>query len=339
MLQGVKVTVVASSLGTATVNGKDVSLEDVTVNVAPNSNVTLTAAPVEGAVFAGWMVSGKLVSSDAAITVKALADATYTPIFQEESSNTFTVVFADRYGNIFNTQTVNSGSEIVIPDAPTISGYTFAGWSITTEEIAALATSTTIQAVYEKNVTVGYTVNAIGCTIDVAGSVTDNTATGVQFDTLVTVKAAGAQAWKIGGTIVAYGESYSFYVGSNVTVEPCEVEVVKPIVAAVSVTEVPAGSKVMASFLATRSMTDDCTYVGSGYIYGKNLANDNITLADVNNAGVKVYYCATASDQFSLNYGIAAQTGKITARAFLAYINAQGNVEVVYAEPQIYVYA
>lgn len=339
MLIGVQVTVTPSALGTATVKGLAVEDEAVTANCEPNKDVTLTAKANNGAVFAGWTVDGKLVATEETITVKAIADITYAPVFQAASEK-FTVVFADRYGNVFATQEVASGAEVDFDavKAPTIVGYTFKGWSMTADEITG---PVTIQAVYEKNADAGYTVTAEGCTITVDGAVVSGE--GLAYDTLVTVAADDATAWKLGsaeGPTVAYGPSYTFYVGSDVIVVPVKDAVTAtPTVAAVSVTKVTDGAKVKASFLATRSMTDDCTFVSAGFVYGKNLADDNITLDDVKaGSGVKAYYCATDAEQFALTYSLAAQQGKMTARAFLAY-EKNGEVKVIYAEPQTADYA
>ena len=342
-LKGISVTVEAADLGTATLNGEDVTIDDVQVNVAANSTVTLTATPVEGAEFVGWEVNGKLVSTEANYTAMALADIVYTPVFQlvEDADGTeFTVVFTDKFGNVISTQTVADGAEIVIPEVPVVAGYTAAGWSLSNAEIQALTEATTITAKYDRIVENTYTVTATGATITTPYAETEDVNTGIGYNTLVTVTAPGATAWKMGDTTVAYGETYSFYIGTDMNLTPVfDAVTATPTVAAVSVTETGSTGKIGASFLATREMTDDCTYVNAGYIYGKDLDNQNITLADVDGATVKAIYCATDSNQFALNYGLSAQTGTIVARAFLAYVDADGATQVVYADPQTYTYA
>jgi hypothetical protein len=339
-LTGIEITVLPSDLGTSKVNDSDVVADAVTVNVANNSDVTLVATPVDGATFVGWNVNGKIVSTDAQTTIKAIADATYEPVFQIDTDESFTVVFTDKYGNIISTQTVSSGAEITIPDEPTIAGYTAAGWSLSDDAIKALAEAATINAKYERDVELTYTVTATGATITTPYATTQDVNTGIGYNTLVTVTADGAKAWKIGDATVAYGTSYSFYVGSDVEVTPVfdNTTDATPTVAAVSQTELNANGKTKVSFLATRSMTDDCTYVNAGFVYGKNLANDEIKLNDVDGSAVKAYYCSTNSEQFALTYSLAAQSGKMTVRAFLAYVDAEGETQVIYAEPQTYTY-
>lgn len=335
------VTLLPSSLGTAIINGIEAIDTAVTVKLPENSVVTLKAIPVDGAVFTGWSVDGKLISKDADLTVKVFNDITYTPVFQADGT-TFTVLFADRYGNIFSSQDVASGADIDFDavKAPVFAGYTFKGWSVTAEEASKITEPTTIQAIYEKDNSKGYTVTAIGCTITAGDETVTDVLENVPYDTLVTVYKKYTSLWEINKAAVAYGQSYSFYVGSDVTLTTWDGPVVlAPAVAAVSVSEVENGSNIKAAFLATRSISSDCTYVNSGFVYGKNLDNDYITLSDVNSgSAVKAYYCSTDSQQFALTVGIAEQKGKLTARAFLAYIDANGATRVIYAKPQTYTY-
>ena len=340
-LKGIQVTVKTSDLGTSTLNDKAVATEDVTISVANNSQITLTATPNEGAEFVGWNVNGKLVSTEANYTFTALANITVEPVFQM-AGDTFTVVFTDKWGNVISTQTVASGADIVIPAVPEVAGYTTAGWSMTDDAIKALTEAATINAKYDRVVENTCKVTANGATIATPYESAENELANIGYNTLVTVTAPGATAWKLDGTTVAYGESYSFYIGSDVVIEPVFDAVdATPTVAAVSVTETGTGTnRVGAQFLATRSMADGYTFVNAGYVYGKDLADDNITLADVDGTTVKAAYVATASEQFALSWGIAAQTGKITARAFIAFVDdATGTTQVVYADPQTYTYA
>lgn len=342
-LKGVSVTVEAVDLGTATVNENAVTADDVTINVATNSDVVLTATPIEGAEFVGWEVNGKIVSTEATYTAKALANIVYTPVFQlvedEVADNEFTVIFADKFGNVVDAQTVTNGADIVVPAVPAIAGYNAIGWSLSDEEIDALTATTTITPVYERITEVTYTVTADGATITTPYATTEDVNTGIGYNTLVTVTAPGATAWKMGESTVAYGETYSFYIGTDMDLTPVyDVVEAAPTVASVSVTEITSNGMKGASFLATREMTDDCTYVNAGYIYGKDLVDQEITLADVDGSTVKAIYCATDANQFALNYGITAQTGTIVARAFLAYVDAEGATQVVYAAPQTYAY-
>ena len=340
-LEGVNITVEATDLGTTAINGEDAT-NGATVKVLKNSKVALTAAPVEGAEFVGWALNGKIVSESANTTVTALADATYTAVFTETAAAAFTVVFVDNYGNVISTQTVADASEIVAPTAPTRPGYTFKGWSV---DYTTLTTGATIYAQFEKDAAATYTVTATGCTITTAaGDTATDVMTDVAYDTSVTITANSgtATSWKIGDSTVAFGESYTFYVGSDVTVVPQFDSAVtaKPTVTAVNVSDVVQNGKTRAVFLATRSMTDDCTYIGSGYIYGKAAdVTADTTLADVNGTSIRRLDNKTASEQFSVICGIGSQTGSLAAKAYLAYVDGNGDTQVIYADLQTYTYA
>ena len=335
------ITVDATDLGVITLNGAVVT-DGAAVKVEAGSTVTLTAEAVEGAKFLGWTANGlTTVSTDTTFTTVALANVTYTPVFEKAAADDFTVVFADAFGNIVSTQHVTSGADIVIPEAPARSGYVAAtenGWTMTNDEIKALTAPATIIAVYELAENEGYTVTANGATITVDGAETADVATGIAYDTLVTVYKEGAKGWSVNGVTVAYGDTYSFYVGKDIeVVAVMDAVTTVPMVANVGVNEVGTAGRIKAQFIATRTMADGYTYIDSGFVYGKGDLGE-ITLFDVDGSAVKAAYTKTASEQFSVSYGLSAQTGTITARAFIAYADANGEVTVTYAAPMTYTY-
>lgn len=340
-LASYEITVAATDLGVITLNGADVT-DGAKVKVEAGSTVTLTAEPIEGAKFLGWTANGlTTVSTDTTFTTVALANVTYTPVFEKADAASFTVVFADAFGNIVSSQVVTDGSQIVIPDAPARSGYVAAtenGWTMTNEEIQALTSSATVIAVYELAENEGYTVTANGATITGDGIEATDVATGVAYDTLVTVYKEGAKGWAVNGVTVAYGDTYRFYVGKDIEVVAVMDGVTAvPMVANVGVNEVGQPGRIQAQFIATRTMADGYTYIDSGFVYGKGDLGE-ITLFDVDGSAVKAAYTKTASEQFSVTYGLSAQTGTITARAFIAYANADGEVTVTYGAPMTYQY-
>lgn len=332
---GVNITIDAETAVPVTINGEAVAA-GATVNVPYGSDVVLAANTDKE--FVGWMANGtKIVSTEATTTVKALADVTYEPIVKAAAADTCTVVFYDMFQNVIDVQTVAKGSAVTAPTAPSFTGYTFKGWDA---DLTAINEDTVVNAIYEANTASAYTVTADGCTITVDGAEVDGT--NLAYNTLVTVTKAGATAWKINDATVAFGESYTFYVGSDVTVVPVTDAVdTTPVVAAVSTTKTDTCNVV---FLATRSI-DGGQYVNAGFVYGKNLADDDLVLDKVGKTGsnadsgkVKAYYCATDALQFSLSYGVTAQAGTASARAFLAYIDANGDTQVVYGAVQSYNY-
>ncbi len=321
-------SVPAAEYGTANLN----------IHADYDTQIVLTATPIDGSSFIGWMVNNAILGggkNNNPHSATVLADITYEPIFQEDEFSEFTVVFADKYGNVFNTQTVTSGDEIVIPDGPVVAGQTFTGWSLTDEQIHALTSAATIYANYEINADQTYKVTAVGATISTPDSEAQDELDGIIYSALVTVTAPGAKAWKIGDTIVAYGESYTFYLGADVTLT-FETESVTetPAVAAVSTTQIGADGNIKASFLATRTMVEGYTYVNAGFIYSTSADTGELTLGNVDRSSIKACYCTTEVEQFALNLGRTSQAGKIYARAFLAYVDQSnsGVTEIVYTD-------
>lgn len=341
-LKGYNVTVTASDMGTVTIDGVDATA-GITKKIAAGSKVTLVATPVEGAKFVGLEANGlTTVSTDATFVATVLANVTYTPVFAIDNAEEFTVTFVDAYGNVVSSQTVTQGSDIVVPELPARPGYSAAtdnGWSMTNDDIAKLASSATITAQYQKNASDKFTVTAAGAEISANGQTATDVLADVAYDSLVTVKAVNATAWKVNGVTVAYGDSYSFYLGADVTVEAVfDTVTATPTVANVAVSETGTEGAIRATFLATRSMTDDCTFINAGFVYGKGDLGA-VTLDDVDGTNVKAAYVKTDVEQFSLTYGLRAQTGTVTARAFLAYVDAEGNTQVIYTDPLTYTYA
>ncbi|MDD6728439.1 MAG: InlB B-repeat-containing protein [Eubacteriales bacterium] len=342
-LPSVQVTVEATDLAEQVALDEWDVTDGATIAYAVNADITLSAKPLEGAEFLGWAVNGNIVSSENPYSTKAISTVTYVPVFTETAADTFTVVFIDNYGNVISTQTVASAAEITAPTAPARPGYTFAGWSV---DYTALTEGATVVAKYTKDAAALYTVTATGCTITTAaGERATDVMTDVPYDTKVTITNNGdaASSWTIGGATVAFGESYTFYVGSDVEVTPAFDAAVKavPTVSAVSVDELVDAStgRTKAVFLATRSMTSDCKLIANGFIYGKNLADTAITLEDVDGSTVKRVQNSSNAAQFSLTYSLKAQTGTMVARAYLTYENADGEIVTIYAEPQTYTYA
>ena len=339
---GYKVTVNGDDLAASvTVNGAEVG-DGTTINVPLNSTVTLVATPVDGATFVGWKSGSMTVSTDATYTTTVVADVEYTPVFELDTDAQFTVVFVDKFGNVVDTQTVTSGDQIVVPAAPAISGYvagTDNGWSLTNDEIAALTAAATVKAVYEAApVTTGYTVTANGATITYKGEETADTLSGLPYDAQVTLYNADATSWVVNDVTVAYGDSYTFFVGADVNVTYTTAAVAQaPSIVGVSVGKVGSDGAYQGTFLASFNLADG-KFVKAGYIYGKGVT-DASTLDDVDGTNVKAMYFKATPTQFQLNYGYRAQTGTITAIAFLVYKDAVGQNQVIYAAPQVFDYA
>lgn len=344
-LAGVTVTVNAVENGSVTLAGQDVTAGG-SKKFAENGTYTLVATPNENCTFVGWQTGNKIVSTDATYTTVAIADITYTPVFAE-SAKPVQFTFVDMFNNVISSQSVASGADVKIPQAPTYTGYTFTGWSADEATIKAATSSMTVYAQYEKDAAATYTVTTdADATVAYGSNSAQGTLADIPYGTQVTVSKAGATAWAIDGKIVAYGDSYTFYVASDVTVKAASATTQAPVVAAVSANQVAGSYKV--EFVATRAMVDGCTYLKSGFVYGKNLADADLTLANVGKKGsadnsgvVKAAYANSTegSTQFILSYGISAQTGTASAKAFLTYKDQNGKVQTVYSDVMNHTYA
>lgn len=344
-LAGVTVTVNAVENGSVTLAGQDVTAGG-SKKFAENGTYTLVATPNENCTFVGWQTGNKIVSTDATYTTVAIADITYTPVFAE-TAKPVQFTFVDMFNNVISSQSVASGADVKIPQAPTYTGYTFTGWSADEATIKAATSSMTVYAQYEKDAAATYTVTTdADATVAYGSNSAQGTLADVPYGTQVTVSKEGATAWAIDGKIVAYGDSYTFYVASDVTVKAASATTQAPVVAAVSANQVAGSYKV--EFVATRAMVDGCTYLKSGFVYGKNLADADLTLANVGKKGsadnsgvVKAAYANSTegSTQFILSYGISAQTGTASAKAFLTYKDQNGAVKTVYSDVMNHTYA
>lgn len=342
---GVVVTVASTKLGTTTLNDADAT-NGANARLAVGDKVVLTAkANNETGEFVGWKVGNKIVSDEASFVTYATADITYEPVFAEKADTSFTVVFVDPYGNVIDTQTVDSAADITVPTEPVFPGYTFTGWSMTPEEISKLTDGATIYAQYKKDDVAKYTVTANdGATITVNGAEVASPAQ-VAYDTKVSVHKDGAQAWKLAdGTVVGYGDTYTFFCGSNIELTPVMTAVQqKTTVKILSATPIEGTVKV--SFLATRNVAPGETVVKQGFVYGKNLADSELTLDNVGNKGadanagtVKILYNKNSAEQIALDYGLSKKVGKISAVAFVITKTADGTLKPTMSNIESYTY-
>ena len=342
---GVVVTVASTKLGTTTLNDADAT-NGANARLAVGDKVVLTAkANNETGEFVGWKVGNKIVSDEASFVTYATADITYEPVFAEKADTSFTVVFVDPYGNVIDTQTVDSAADITVPTEPVFPGYTFTGWSMTQEEISKLTDGATIYAQYKKDDVAKYTVTANdGATITVNGAEVASPAQ-VAYDTKVSVHKDGAEAWKLAdGTVVGYGDTYTFFCGSDIELTPVMTAVQqKTTVKILSATPIEGTVKV--SFLATRNVAPGETVVKQGFVYGKNLADSELTLDNVGNKGaaanagtVKILYNKNSAEQIALDYGLSKKDGKISAVAFVITKTADGTLKPTMSNIESYTY-
>ena len=338
---GVDITVSGSSLGTATVNGEAVA--NAVKNVPYAQNYTLVATANAGAKFVGWKVADKLVSTEETYTTAAFADMTYVPVFVEDTTDAFEITFVDAYDNVVTTVSSADLPLSELPAAPEFAGVTFDAWSLDLDAVNALTKAEKVVATYKNVEDKVYTVTAPeGCTITVNGEAVASPAAAAYNDT-VTVTSAGAQGWSVNGSTeaAAYGETYTFYCGSDITVAPIAAVDAVPTVKAVS--DNATGYQV--KFLATRSVPEGYTLIESGFVYGKGMTADDLKLENVGkvagsaNGVVKQAVCQNkaADGQFALTYGVKNMDVAACAVAYVICSGANGTV-VYYSGAMVHSY-
>jgi len=108
------------------------------------ATVTVVASSTNGNEFIGWMnaTTGAIVSTSETYTFATSGNDFIKAMYSTEVAGVNLVTFknnraAGGLGQILDMQYYAAGDEIVFPADPTLTGYDFAGWNMTAEEIAA----------------------------------------------------------------------------------------------------------------------------------------------------------------------------------------------------------
>ncbi len=339
------ITVLRSELGTVRINGETVENESAVTEYG--SIYTLEAVPNDSAEFVGWIENGKMVSSDPVYSSAAYRDAVYSPVFKEQNSNSFYIIFMDIYGNVIamiDSYELKNMTEL--PKPPQYAGLVFNGWSESLDSIKKLKASTIVYADYINSTDGTFTVNAPNCTIDVNGTTFENAAYDVSYNSRVTVVPieGTANIWNVNGSPAGYGASYSFLCGSDVEISFSADSVKEvPVVTAVSSTGTDSHK---VHFLATRFVPSDYSLIESGFLYGKGMSEDNLVLDNIymicgsDGGEVKYLMCrnTSPSGQFSLSYGVTSMNADACARAYMIYADKNGKTYVTYSDAMTYSY-
>ena len=338
---GVTITIAKSDIGT--VEG----LETGANKLAYGQTFTITAVPVQDSNFVGWEISGNIVSKDATYSATAASDITITPVFEDAASEEITVIFYDKYGNTVKQykgakEQVQSEIAAEYDDlkGPEYPSYTFVGWEKSKDELAGISASATIWAKYDKvkeEEAKKYTITTNADIILPDGIVNGQ----IPYDTQATVKDDTATAWMVGNAIVAYGTSYTFYVGSDVTINPVSAPVEEKATTTIVGASLVAESDYKYNIVATRNIPDGYELTDYGFVYGKNLTDADLDLDKVgqkgsndNSGDVKAVHAGTrnlGTNEFAINYGIKNKNAPITAKSFVIVVK-DDETEIVYSD-------
>ena len=350
---GVIVTVPKYDLGEVTLNGE--AQDGTKVNETTVAfGTTYTLAVTDGAdYFKGWEMNGKIVSEETTFESTAYADITVTPVFEAPKDDMMTVIFYDKFGNKikeYKDYTVQDYQNAIVsegvPTAPSYPSSKFVSWDMDTNAILGLNTSVTIWAVYEDvESEQKYTVKVLDendndITADALTLPAGVQATAVPYDTKATVSFDGAKGWEIDGVAVSTEDTYSFFVGADVTVKMIVADVqAEPTTTVIGANRL-ADPAYRFNIMATRNVPEGYELVDYGFVYGKNLTDADLAIENEGKAGtgtnsgnVKVARAATkntSSNEFALNYGIKAMDGTVTVKSFV--VAKKGTeVKVVYS--------
>ena len=328
-IEGVLITVPATEYGTVTQSGTN-AYED-GILYAYGSNYRLTAEAKEGYEFVGWTINGRLLSEAPSYSNVAYTDLVIDAVFAPVAQDNFTVTFFGKYGD---TVAVATSDDLTVPAAPALPGYTFTAWTIdgaevTEDDILALTDSAQVWAKYEKNTEGAYTITADGAEITLPNGIENGA---IPYDTKATVKFEGATsivAIDANGneSIVASGDTYTFYVGGDITLQAAYDELEEAVVSIISAEKDATSGKY--SIVANRAVPEGWTVKDRGFVVGlqANVSADKeeiVANLDTPATGVKVYHgTPTASEQFSYLCKIGA--GK-TIRVY-AFITIQKGSE------------
>lgn len=223
----------------------------------------------------------------------------------------------------------------------------FKGWKkgdeIVSTETTYKVTATadmTFTPVFDVPVTERYTVKVVDENgTDITDSVltlpANVTKDAVPYDTKITAASENASGWAIDGVTVGAGNSFTFYVGSNTTITMLSSET-----QSVPSTTIIGAAKLDApayryNIVATRFVPEGYTLVDFGFIYGRNLTDDDLVLENEgqdgtgqNSGKVKVVRAGnvdTISNESAIKYGVRSQGNSVCVRAFI--IVTKGDAE------------
>jgi len=184
--------------------------------------VTVVANNTNGATFLGWMDEyGAILSPTDTYTFVASGNDYLKACYQTEVEGVNSVIFKNAKasggnGAILDMQYYAAGDEITFPSAPSQAGYTFSGWSMTTEDIQQKLTAgedVTVLAKWEvAKVYIDVTVN--GGEISTAAQPNGQY---LAYNALTVVAGEASEGQKFAywtdadGRIMSYDAEYKFY--------------------------------------------------------------------------------------------------------------------------------
>ena len=301
---------------------------------------TFTAVADYGYTFAYWAnEQGNVITTDKKITIVTNFKTVLTAVFvATKPADTVTVRFNDYTGNCVAEITTEANKDVTLPNMPFTYGYVFKGWLINGEICEAGSryafAKDTIVTAYVAKASTTYKVKITGSETEYNNTYTYNTKFTVKFNRNLLGDNEKFAGWYNGSNIVSYDEEYTFYVGSDVTIEALidgTGVAPQPIINVTDVSVVSDGTR--ASFLTERWMPEGGKYIESGAIFTKDLnSTGKLTLDGVNNTTI----CRTMSKyntaRGQLRVNLASKEGGATFYlvGYLTYLSDEGEIVTIY---------
>ncbi len=249
-----------------------------TMDFRQGTEITLTAE--DNGNFLYWIEEGtkRIISYDEEYTFAPGSDRSITAVYKEEAEEgVYLVTFKN--ANDIILATGYTSSDIYAPENPYISGYEFDGWYIKGQKTEIGAGDNVFSYGFTKDTVIvaGYTKNDQEYDIYFENVSETEAYKTVLYNTKVTLRApapVGEEVfvyWMRDGQIVSYEETYTFYSGLSDTrvraVYSSSAEEKMPVI---TMSEpVSLSGKGMLSFMAERSVPEDCILLENGILLGK----------------------------------------------------------------------
>ena len=301
-----------------------------------------------------WTVSETTTSEAVAVGDIDLSNAVMSLEKKWGGSNFTNVLYFDNFsielpakhpvsvtGRSGRTTTVEvmNGTKITLADiVPFTYGYNVVGWETAdgieiTADTVTVTEALSLVPIFEViDNDGGYTVVVEGASNTTGGKYFYNSKITLEFDTALLGENEFFGGWinAATGAVISYAETYIFYVGADTTIDALVVSeeaTPAPVVAITDVCDIN-GDGSNWSFLMERSVPNNFTYVGSGFVYGANEFSDpadaprkkesqsvnrngqfRITLNLQNSAQVYVLAYLTYADENGVEYTIYSNNG------------------------------
>jgi len=331
-----KVEVYIDGNGAVSVNNAETKFEDFLEIFDKNTNVVLTASPLSGSEFIGWMdmTSGKIISKEAVISTTLVSDFRLVAMFAD--TETYTVIFKDKNGVVVDRQEIAEGESATAPDMSDFyyESYVFDGWD---KDFSNVTCDLTVNAVYVRTADF-YKVTVSGGIVNGfvnLEAVKYNTKITVTLDETAIPEGKVFAGWSIdnGKTIVSFAELYSFYVVTNTNLIAVYADEVAE-VPTIYLSAIVNGNKL--SFVSERSLPDyRYKFIESGILLTTDAElADKLTLENASDYDA-IKHGKTASTSADGQYKVtinATPNKEYYAVSYLAYIDKYGEIKVIYTD-------